>query len=334
MREAIPLNPIINTSSANHNSINNFSEPLLTNNYKNHSNERNIILNLNKTHKKTLVQTNVALFTFKGKPLNRVEDKIICFSKRRKIPKNISKFSGYIMTFSLFLIFTILLTICFCCSKNIPKMKESLKKTYNYLLFLIWFSTITSIVSLTDVATADPGRQRGTPIQRNKYDLGKIRKIVGGQKYFLKYCSTCNLIRDVRTFHCDKCGLCIEKHDHHCGYLSNCIGIYNYRKFFIFIIITFFHSTIVIISCIYFVTNFAGKVDNNYEWIIFFVIIIMLVGGIFYFFVFWMIIQHLITILRNKTTREFIKHKEYKVYDRGCKNNCNEALCRTSIKEL
>ena len=110
-----------------------------------------IILNVNKIYKKPLIQTNVALFTFKGKTLNKVEDKIICFSKRRKISKIISKLSRYIMSFSLFLIFTILLTICLCYSKNILKMKESLKKSYNYLLFLIWFSTIISIVSFTDV---------------------------------------------------------------------------------------------------------------------------------------------------------------------------------------
>lgn len=335
MREAITLNPIIDTSSSpNHRINDSISEPLLNCKYRNYSNERNIILNVNKSYKKLLVPTNVALFTFKGKPLKKVEDKIICCSKRRKIPKNISKLSGYIMTFSLFLVFTILLTICLCFSKRIPKMKDSLKIYYNYLIILLWLSTITSILSLTDAATADPGRQRGTPIPRNKYDLGNIKKIVGGHKYFLKYCSTCNLIRDVRTFHCDKCGICIEKHDHHCGYLSNCVGIYNYRKFFTFIIVAFAHVSIAIIICIHFVSNFSGKVDNNYEWIIFFVIIILLIGGIFSFFIFWMIIQHLITIFRNKTTREFIKHKEYKVYDRGCKNNCNEAFCRASIKEL
>ena len=60
----------------------------------------------------------------------------------------------------------------------------------------------------------------------------------------------------------------------------------------------------------------------------------MISGGIFDFFIFWMIIQHIITIVQNRTIREFIKHKEYKVYDRGCMNNCNEALCKTSIKDL
>ena len=77
-----------------------------------------------------------------------------------------------------------------------------------------------------------------------------------------------------------------------------------------------------------------GEISLNYEWILIIIIIIMIFGVIFDFFIFWMIIQHIITIVKNKTTREFIKHKEYKVYDRGCLNNCKESLCRTSIKEL
>ena len=47
-----------------------------------------------------------------------------------------------------------------------------------------------------------------------------------------------------------------------------------------------------------------------------------------------MIIQHIRNIVQNRTTREFIKKKEYKVYDRGVMINCKEALCRTFIKEF
>ena len=127
-------------------------------------------------------------------------------------------------------------------------MTDSIKTQYNYFLFFVWVTTISSILSLIDAASADPGRQRGTPIPKDKYDMGSIKKIVGGNKYFLKYCTTCHLIRDVRTFHCDRCGLCIEKHDHHCGYLSNCVGVYNYKKFFTFVIIAFVHVSFMTID--------------------------------------------------------------------------------------
>jgi len=328
MREAIPLNSIISTSSNNDNP----SEPLLSQKYiYTNNNNNNVYL---KVYKKPLVPTNVVLLTFKGIPLKKIEDKVICGSKRRKLPKSISDLWGVIMTFFLFVIFTILITVCLVFSKDIPVMTEPLKTTYNYLLFFIWVTNILSILSLIDTSTSDPGRQRGTPIPKNKYDLGKIKKIVGGNRYRLKYCSTCHLIRDVRTFHCDRCGLCIEKHDHHCGYLSNCIGVYNYRKFFIFVNIAFVHVSLILFTCVNFIYNFAGNPNIDFQWILIFMVIIMIFGGIFDFLIFWMIIQHILIIVQNRTTREFIKKKEYKVYDRGIMKNCNEALCRTSIKEL
>ena len=92
------------------------------------------------------------------------------------------------MTLSLFLLFTILLTISLSFSKDIPIITESIKKSYNYILFFVWITTIASVLSLTDAASSDPTRQRGTPIPKNKFDSAKIRKIVDGHKYILKYC--------------------------------------------------------------------------------------------------------------------------------------------------
>jgi len=333
MLKSVPLNEISNDNI--------ISEPLLINDNINTINTISTINTINtinnnnlvSSNKKVLVPTNAVLLTFKGKPLEKIEDKIICGSKRRKFPKKLSALNGFFMTLFLFLFFTILLTICLACSKGIPSITEELKEKYNFLICLIWISTIVALLSLIDAASSDPGRQRGTPIPRIKYDSSKIRKIVGGQQFSLKYCITCHIIRDIRTFHCDRCGLCIEKHDHHCGYLSNCVGVNNYRKFFIFINVSFIHILIIIYSCLIFTYNFFGKVDINYEWIVIFVIIIMLFGGIFEMFISSMIISHIITIVKNKTTREFIKHKEYRVYNRGCKKNCYEALCRKSILE-
>ena len=62
--------------------------------------------------------------------------------------------------------------------------------------------------------------------------------------------------------------------------------------------------------------------------------IIIVFAGFFEIFTVWMLIQHIITIVQNRTTREFIKKKEYGIYYKGCKDNCKEALCSNSIKEL
>ena len=170
MREAIPLNSIISTSSNN----DNVSEPLLTDNFINvNNNNKNAYL---KVYKTPLVPTKVAFITFKGTPLKKIEDKVICYSRRRKLPKGIFNLKGAMLTLFLFVFFTILMTICLVSSKDIPIMTESVKTSYNYILFFIWVITILSIISLLDAASSDPGRQRGTPVPKNIYMIQERSK--------------------------------------------------------------------------------------------------------------------------------------------------------------
>ena len=261
------------------------------------------------------------------------QPRIICFSRRRKCPKKIGDLTGFLITLCFFIFFTILITICLGSARNMPNISKSKEKLYNWILLFIWITSIISTLCLIDAASADPGRQRGTPIPINKYSKAKIRKILGGEKYRLKYCSTCHLIRDIRTFHCSLCGLCIEKHDHHCNYLSNCVGVYNYRKFFTFLVFACMHVSIIFFSSFHFIF-FIGDKNEGYEWIAFLITLIILFAGFFEIFVVWMLFQHINTIIQNRTTREFIKNKEYGIYNKGCKENCKEALCSNSIKEL
>ena len=293
----------------------------------------NLLLNQNKAKYQLSKEKGISI-TINEEVPKKTEDKIICFSRRRKIPKNLEDLSGYLITFSFFIIFTILITICLIEAKNLTTISESLKIIYNIIIIFIWITSIISMMSLTDAASADPGKQRGTPIPKNKYNKGKITKVVGGQKYKLKYCETCHLIRDIRTFHCNTCGICIEKHDHHCNYLSNCVGIYNFRKFFVFLINAFIHVSIIFFTCCDFIMFRLEAKNIDYEWVYFVIILIAFFAGFFEIFTVWMIIQIIITIVANRTTREFIKKKEYGIYNKGCKENCKEALCSNTIKEL
>ena len=331
----IPLNPIISSSLDN----NNGSEHLINDNSNISTNINNYSpINTNNIQIKRpqiLVRSSqVVTIAYKGIMPQRVEDRTILCYKRRKFPKNIGSLTGYISTLIMFIAVPILFTICLANAKNIKAMNDSVKTSYNYIIAFMWIFSILSIITLTDVATADPGRQRGTPVIQSKFDSGKIRKIVGGKKYFLKYCSTCNIIRDVRTFHCSRCNLCVEKHDHHCGYVSNCVGSYNYKKFFLFVVIGYIDITIVFFTCLHFALKFGWNLESGEEYLMFLLILIMIFVGFFEFFVFWMIVQHIQIIVVNRTTREFIKRKEYKVYDRGCKKNCYEALCQSYVKEI
>ena len=36
--------------------------------------------------------------------------------------------------------------------------------------------------------------------------------------------------------HCRNCNKCVRHFDHHCNWLNTCIGIYNYKSFFHFLV--------------------------------------------------------------------------------------------------
>ncbi|BES99368.1 DHHC palmitoyltransferase [Nesidiocoris tenuis] len=49
-------------------------------------------------------------------------------------------------------------------------------------------------------------------------------------------CRKCIVPKPPRTHHCSVCGTCILKMDHHCPWLNNCVGHYNHRYFFMYMV--------------------------------------------------------------------------------------------------
>ena len=152
-----------------------------------------------------------------------------------------------------------------------------------------------------------------------------INSSSNSRSYTLKYCHTCQIFRPPRASHCAQCNNCVDGFDHHCPWLSNCIGIRNYKFFMVYVVVTLITGILTIAYSTKVVVSLA-KTKSPFQNYLLPGFLTLTVSGIVIYFI-ALFIRHIRLIVLVRTTKEDIKGIRYGKNEIGTWSNVVGLFC-------
>ena len=195
------------------------------------------------------------------------------------------------------------------------KIFANISITFPIIITTIFY--IIEVFSIIIGGCTDPGI---LPRQGEDYYYNTnkpyLKYVIRGHIITLNYCYSCLLFRPPRTSHCSFCDNCVQRFDHHCMWLGTCIGLRNYRYFYILIFSLVISCLFQIIYSLFHLIHNVKKYMNKENYNIY--IIYGFSGVCLYdllfliFFLVKLFVLHSYLISKNMTFYEHVKKKFHK----------------------
>ena len=214
----------------------------------------------------------------------------------------------------------IILTWIYCFLAVIPPLNH-INYTLKYIASLLCFIHLASFVN---TAFTDPGIIPRT--------LASSPEWLEECLVAPSYCNICAMTRPPRARHCRHCDNCVmvcfvrpilhshyrQTFDHHCPWIGNCVGLRNYRQYFIFLISSAVSSLLILSCSVVLFVQWYLVAHSQFMW---FRCIVIPIVSIWLLMVVISLVSlitfHLRLIFIRKTTNEFLKPNKLEETESG-----------------